>query len=49
MKGWKKRALALGLCLCFLGSAAPARAITVEQMRTLLQERYVDAVPAAAL
>lgn len=49
MKGWKKRALALGLCLCLLGSAAPARAITVEQMRTLLEERYVDAVPAAAL
>lgn len=49
MKQWKKRALALGLCLCLCGSAAPARAITVEQMRTLLEERYVDAVPAAAL
>lgn len=49
MKGWKKRGLALGLCLCLCGSAAPARAITVEQMRALLEERYVDAVPAAAL
>lgn len=49
MKGWKKRALTVVLCLCLLGSMVPASALTVEQARELLIEYYVDEVPAAAL
>lgn len=49
MKQWKKRALALTLALCLGVGLVPAQALTVEQARALLQEHYVDEVPAAAL
>lgn len=53
MKLWNKRSRAglvsVAVCLALCMSALPAQAITVEQMRALLEERYVDQVPPAAL
>lgn len=49
MKQWKRRALAAVLTLVLAAGASPAGAITVEQARALILERYVDQVPAAAL
>lgn len=49
MKQWKKRALALLVCAAMGLGGLSAQAITVEQARELLIERYVDEVPPAAL
>lgn len=53
MKQWSKRSrtglVSVAVCLALCVGALPARAITVEQMRALLEERYVDEVPPAAL
>ena len=53
MKLWSKRSRAgltgLAVCLALCWNVLPAQAITVEQMRALLEERYVDEVPPAAL
>lgn len=53
MKQWSKRSrtglVSVAVCLALCVGALPARAITVEQMRALLEARYVDEVPPAAL
>jgi len=53
MKHWSKQIwtglVSVSLCLALLAGMTPAGAITVEQMRDLLEERYVDEVPTAAL
>lgn len=50
MKIWNRKLLAAALALALtLSAGASAGAITVEQARELIQERYVDQVPAAAL
>lgn len=53
MKLWNKRRRAAlvsaAVCLALWAELLPARAITVEQMRALLEECYVDEVPSAAL
>lgn len=53
MKQWSKRSrtglVSVAVCLALCVGALPAGAITVEQARELIQERYVDQVPAAAL
>lgn len=49
MKGRIRTVIALCLALVLAAGALPAQAITVEQARELLIERYVDQVPAAAL
>lgn len=53
MTQWWKRfgagAVSAAVCLALCMGMTPAEAITVEQMRTLLEERYVDEVPPAAL